>query len=91
MDLGFRLAALVAQLLAELVEEVDVDADAGLLHLRQHGDERQLETLVKVDELARLQRLFQRLDQPQDDRGPATGLVDAGIAVQIEGAFDVVG
>ena len=91
MDLGLGLAALVAQLLAELVEEVDVDADAGLLHLRQHRDERQLEPLVEIDELARLQRFFECLDEPQDDRGPAAGLVDAGIAVEVERAFDVVG
>ena len=34
-----------------------VDADAGVFHLREHAHQRQLEPLVELDELARVERL----------------------------------
>ena len=91
VDLGLGLAALVAELLAELVQERDVDADARVFHLREHGDERQLERAVQVLELTGAQRFAERVGELQQDRGAPAGLGDAGVAVEIERALDLVG
>ena len=43
---------------------------------REHADERPLEALVEVGELARLERLGERVAEPQHGGGAPTGLVD---------------
>ncbi len=74
VDLGFEPPAVVAELLAELLEESDVDPHAGVFHLREDGDERTLDALVQLDELAGLERLGQRVREPHEHRDPPTGL-----------------
>ncbi len=91
MDLGLEAAALVAELLAELLEEPDVDADAGVLHPREHRDQRPLDALVEVDELARRERFVERVGEPGQHRDPTAGLVRTALAVEVERALDLVG
>ena len=91
VDLGLEPPALVVELLAELVEELEVDADAGVFHAREHAHERALDALVEIDELARSQRLFERVDEREQQRGAALRLLDADVAVEIERALDAVG
>ena len=91
VDLGFEPAALVVELLAEIVEELDVDADAGCFHPSEHGHERPLDAFVEVDELACRQRLAERLGELHEHRAPATGLLGAGVAVEVERALDLIG
>ena len=91
VDLGFEPAALVVELLAELVEEGEVDADAGVFHAGEHAHERQLDALVELDELARLERFLERVDEPQEQGGAALRVLDAHVAVEIERALFAIG
>ena len=51
-------------------EELDVDADAGVFHAREHADERPFDALVQVDELACLRRFSSASASRSSDRDP---------------------
>ena len=91
VDLGFEPAALVVQLLAQVMEEVEVDADARLLHAREHAHERTLDPLVEVDQLARTQCFLECGRERQQQRSATLRLVDARVAVEVERALHPVG
>jgi hypothetical protein len=84
MDATDELLAALRQLDAQLFEELAVDPDAVVLHSRQHADERPLNPLVEVGELARLERLGERAREAPHGEGAPARLVDAGLPVQIE-------
>jgi hypothetical protein len=90
VDLGLEPPALVVELLAELLQELEVDADARVFHLREHAHERALDALVEIDELARLERLGERVGEAEQDARAAPVSSDR-VAVEIEGALDLVG
>ena len=91
VDLGLEPAALVAQFLAEVVEELDVDANAGFLHARQHRNERAFDALVEIDQFAGLQRLGEDVGQPFQHRDAAPGFLGARFAVEVERARFLIG
>ena len=91
VDLGLEATTLVVELLAELLEELEIDADAGVFHAREHAHEGQLDALVELDQLAGAQRFIETVDEAEQQRGAALRFLDAGITVEIEGALDTVG
>ena len=61
-------------------------------HLREHRNERALDALVELDELARLQRLAERVGEPH--RAPRRGgpvSRRVRLAVEVERALDLIG
>jgi len=91
VDLALEPPALVAELLAEILEERDVDADSGRFHVREHGDERAFDPLVEPDELARFQRLSQRVGQTHEHGDAPAGLSRVRLPVEVERALDLIG
>ncbi len=76
---------LLPEIGAERLEELAIDTDADRLHARQHPHQRPLEPFVEVGELARRDRLLERVGQLQDDHGTTAGLLDLEVAVEVEG------
>ena len=87
VDLGLEPATFVVELLAEVVEEREVDANARVFHATEHANERKLDPLVELHQLARLERLLQRFDQTEEEGGAALRVFDARVAIEVEGAL----
>ena len=84
LDPPHEVLAALGELGAQALEELAVDLDTGVLHPRQHANERPLDALVEICELARLERLGERAgESPNGQRAPSR-LVDAGLAVEVE-------
>ena len=85
VDPLYERLTLLSEIGAERLEELAIDPDADRLHARQHPHQRPLEPFVEVGELARRDRLLERVGQLQDDHGPTAGLFDLEVAVEVEG------
>ena len=84
LNLPHEVLAALRELGAQALEELAIDLDAGVFHPRQHTYKRPLDALVEVGELARLQRLGERAGEAAHGQRAPSGLVDAGLAIEVE-------
>ena len=90
--LRLELLDAVGEPRGDLAHPVGVDADAGVLHVGEHRDERQLDRLVELEVPALEQPRAHLGDDPRRDRRPADErrrlLVGLGLGLELDAVLD---
>ncbi len=88
MDLPLQSCQLVAQALSHLDQVVPIDPDPGMLHARQHLDQRHLHLVVQLGSAERLQFGPQPpFGEARHHHRPPTGRIEVEPAAEVQGSL----